>query len=212
MKRIVFLDFLRIFAFTSVLIGHKFSPILYAFSNDDSIHESLRFLIKLVLPLCMGGAAGVVVFFLVSGYVIIHILQNELPLEFCIKRIFRIYPLYIFAVLFQYSLMILIDHSVINFHFLIPQLLLIGDFFQAPQTLDGVEWTLRVEVLFYFFMFLMRQFKLIGPYSVMFPWFLIAMTLLLHFFSCYPSRRFLESRLFKYLWSFFIFRRIYLAI
>ena len=32
---------------------------------------------------------------------------------------------------------------------LVPQLLLIGDFFGTPYSLGGVEWTLRVEVLFY---------------------------------------------------------------
>ncbi|KTD39102.1 acyltransferase [Legionella nautarum] len=169
MKRIIFLDWLRIFSFSSVLIGHKFYPILLGFSNDDSVHESLRFLIKLILPLCFAGGAGVVVFFLVSGYVITHVLQTEQPLEFLVKRIFRIYPLYIFAVLLQYSLLYSAHPGIINLQIIIPQLLLVGDFFQTPYSLSGVEWTLRVEVLFYLFMFTLRYFKIIGQYEYALP-------------------------------------------
>ena len=39
---------------------------------------------------------------------------------------------------------------------LIPQLLLIGDFFQSSHTLAGVEWTLRIEMMFYRFMVLLK--------------------------------------------------------
>lgn len=39
---------------------------------------------------------------------------------------------------------------------LIPQILLMGDFFQTPHTLAGVEWTLRIEVMFYAFMALLK--------------------------------------------------------
>ncbi|WP_287007412.1 acyltransferase family protein [Legionella sp.] len=169
MKRIIFLDWLRIFSFSSVLIGHKFYPILLDLSNDDSVHESLRFLIKLILPFCFAGGAGVVVFFLVSGYVITHVLQKEQPLEFLVKRIFRIYPLYIFSVLLQYSFLYSVNPAIVNLQTIIPQLLLIGDFFQTPYSLNGVEWTLRIEVLFYLFMFAMRYFKIIGQYEYALP-------------------------------------------
>ncbi|KTC85483.1 acyltransferase family protein [Legionella drozanskii] len=187
MKRIIFLDWLRIFSFSSVLIGHKFHSILLNISNDDSVHESSRFLIKLILPLAYAGGAGVVVFFLVSGYVISHVLQTEQPLEFLIKRIFRIYPLYIFAVLFQYSLLYFVNPAALNLKIIIQQLLLVGDFFQTPCTLGGVEWTLRVEVLFYLFMFVLRYFKIIGQHRYALPWVLIITTLALGYIPAFPS-------------------------
>ncbi|WP_051555099.1 acyltransferase family protein [Legionella fairfieldensis] len=181
-KRILFLDWLRIFSFSSVLIGHKFYDLLYTISQNDFIHESLRLIIKLLLPFCFGGGAGVVVFFLISGYVITHVLQKEQPLEFFIKRIFRIYPLYIVAVLLQYWFM----HLPVTPHILIPQLLLLGDFFDTPHTLSGVEWTLRIEVLFYIFMLCLRHLKIIGQYDYTLPWIIMGTTLLLGYISPLP--------------------------
>ena len=140
--RIVFLDYMRVFAFVSVLIGHKLTPQLQAFIADGSQHATLRLFAELLYPLCMGGAAGVVVFFLTSGYIITHVLQIESPLEFMLKRFFRIYPLYMVAVILEWVMW----HHLNGASFpplttLIPQLLLIGDFFQTPHTLAGVEWT-----------------------------------------------------------------------
>ncbi len=183
MKRLIFLDWLRIFSFASVLIGHKFYQPMVNLSQDDTVHESLRVLLKLALPLVYGGGAGVVVFFLISGYVITHVIQKEQPLEFFIKRFFRIYPLYIFAVMMQYSLM----HIPVNPQTLIPQLFLVGDFFNTPHALNGVEWTLRIEVLFYVYMLVLRQLKLIGQYDSALPWVLIITTVSLSYLPQLPS-------------------------
>jgi peptidoglycan/LPS O-acetylase OafA/YrhL len=63
-SRIVFLDYLRIFAFVSVLAGHKFYGYFDAVAKDERAHATLRLLAKLASPLLYGGGAGVVVFFL----------------------------------------------------------------------------------------------------------------------------------------------------
>jgi peptidoglycan/LPS O-acetylase OafA/YrhL len=81
-SRIVFLDYLRIFAFVSVLIGHKFYAAVVDLSNDRTVHATPRFIADVLLPLVSGGGAGVVVFFLVSGYIITHVLQTERTGEF----------------------------------------------------------------------------------------------------------------------------------
>lgn len=96
-------------------------------------------------------------FFLTSGYIITHVLQMESPVEFLIKRAFRIYPLYIVALLLE----ALMWNHLNNAPFAplsvwIPRLLLIGDFFQTPHALAGVEWTLRIEIMFYAFMALLK--------------------------------------------------------
>jgi len=178
--RIVFLDWLRIFSFVSVLAGHKFYEQLTILSLDNSIHASLRMLIQLILPFCASGGAGVVVFFLVSGYIITHVLQKEHHSEFLIRRFFRIYPLYIFAVLLETCFAIVIDHAPISFHTLIPQLLLIGDFFSTPLALNTTEWTLRIEVLFYALMFTLSYLKVIKKYDFLLPWTLVFITLLMY--------------------------------
>lgn len=185
--RLAFLDYMRAFAFLSVLIGHKFFPDMIGVINDPTNHITVRLLLELFVPLCVGGAAGVVVFFLTSGYIITHVLQSETPTDFVIKRIFRIYPLYIFAVVAE----MLTAHYVDETPFpplavLIPRLMLIGDFFDIPNALAGVEWTLRIEILFYLFM---ASTKTLGAFSrqTTLPLVYMAIAIVLYASPAFPS-------------------------
>jgi peptidoglycan/LPS O-acetylase OafA/YrhL len=160
-NRLIFLDLLRIFAFTSVLVGHKFYDVLDNLSKNQEHHLTFKFIFfEIVKTACWGGGAGVVVFFLISGYIITLVLKTEHTKSFLIKRIFRIYPLYIFAVLLEAFLDHLLNQTAYPpLSVLIPRLLLLGDVFGTPYALNGVEWTLRIEVLFYAFM---AFFKAVG--------------------------------------------------
>lgn len=144
-NRLAFIDYLRIFAFTSVLVGHRFIDGMNAIVNDPSGSVWLRTLMKALVPLVRDGSAGVTVFFITSGYIIAHVLQSQKPIEFLIKRAFRIYPLYVFATVLTYFLW----GQAITPLQLLQQVLLIGDFFGTPLALGIVEWTLRIEVMFY---------------------------------------------------------------
>ncbi|HOV18591.1 acyltransferase family protein [Ottowia sp.] len=152
-RRVVFLDYLRIFAFVSVLVGHKFAEPLQAAMADPTSpgHRAAR----LSWPWVQGGGVGVLVFFLVSGYVITQVLQRERTAEFLVKRAFRIYPLYVTAVLMEAAGLWGMGKRP-DWHELGPQLLLIGDWTGTPYALGGVEWTLRMEVGFYVFMALLQ--------------------------------------------------------
>src|SRR5690606_36010517 len=67
-----------------------------------------------------------------------------------IKRVFRVYPLYVVAILSEIVLAkFLHEIPPPDLSILVPRLLLIGDLFSIPYALGGVEWTLRVEILFY---------------------------------------------------------------
>lgn len=159
-SRIDFLDFMRIFAFLSVLVGHKFYTALSALASDPSNHLSIRTLIEVLLPLCMGGAAGVIVFFFTSGYIIAHVLRSETTTEFLIKRMLRIYPLYAVVVLLEIYLDWLFRNGALPpLSVWLPRVLLLGDMFGTPYALAGVEWTLRIEITFYV---LMATLKAIG--------------------------------------------------
>jgi peptidoglycan/LPS O-acetylase OafA/YrhL len=172
-QRLSFLDILRVFAFISVLIGHKFYGELIYLSKNESIHLTLRMMADFMLPLCYGGA-GVVVFFLVSGYIISHIINRETTAEFVTRRVFRIYPLYILAVILEGILASAVkgvplpDLSVV-----IPRILLLGDFFQLPYALAGVEWTLRIEVMFYVLIAVCRFFGMTDQPIVMMSIFML---------------------------------------
>lgn len=155
--RILFLDYMRVLAFSLVILGHKFSKDLLALSQDQSIHVTTRTLCEALYNLSYGGAMGVVVFFLVSGYIITHVLQSENTMEFYLKRIFRIYPLYMFAVIMEIIVRHAYGSPIPTLDVIIPRLLLVGDFFGTPLALGDVEWTLRIEIMFYIFMGLLRK-------------------------------------------------------
>ena len=104
-----------------------------------------------------GAHLGVVVFFLISGYIISHVGQNESLLEFLIKRSVRLLPTLFLAVFGMYVL------AAVSPFFGLPALwgtqansafdyistaLLFNFAANMPSGL-GVTWTLYAEVIFY---------------------------------------------------------------
>lgn len=89
-NRIIFLDYCRIFAFVSVLIGHEFFGDILNLISNPNVHITIKSILSISLPVFEGGGAGVVVFFMVSGYIITKVIEFEKPFDFLIKRIFRI--------------------------------------------------------------------------------------------------------------------------
>jgi peptidoglycan/LPS O-acetylase OafA/YrhL len=169
--RVHFLDTMRIFAFASVLIGHKLYDPLALLAQSKELPATIRWLLSSILPWCGSGGAGVVVFFLVSGYVITNVLFREGPAEFAIRRVFRIYPLYITAVAIQ-NAEILIKGGHPDLLTVLLQCTLLGDFFATPYSLQGIEWTLRLELLFYV---LMAAYKWLGLFDDRVRWLPIAL-------------------------------------
>lgn len=171
--RIVFLDYLRIFAFVAVVIGHKLAqPLQGAMADPASVwHWPARAL----WPWVQGGGVGVLVFFLVSGYVITQVLQRERTVEFLVKRAFRIYPLYVTAVLVEATGLWFRGRPPV-WQELVPQLLLIGDWTGTPYALAGVEWTLRMEMMFYALMAALHSAGLVRwRQGAGLPWFYAAL-------------------------------------
>ena len=182
-SRVAFLDWLRIFAFASVLCGHVYAALYVSVMQAPGTGALLRSSMALLYPLIQSGGAGVVVFFLVSGYVITRVLLHEDAATFAIRRVFRIYPLYVVAVLI---------HSTLQprpWSVLLPQLTLLGDWMQTPHALGGVEWTLRVEILFYAVMALAKVTGFIdGRHARMLPFALLALMALLWVLPPQPGR------------------------
>jgi peptidoglycan/LPS O-acetylase OafA/YrhL len=153
----IFLDYLRVFAFISVLIGHKFYGDLAAYLQSFELSHTTMVLARMLfLNFFAMGGAGVIVFFMVSGYIILHVIQTEEVRPFLIKRFFRIYPLLILAILVEYIFQSVNQESSLSWLTRLGQMSLLGDFFQVPHALAGVEWTLRIEVSFYLLMALMK--------------------------------------------------------
>lgn len=168
LPRAIFLDYLRIFAFVSVLVGHKFIGYLEYIASLAGWGSIAALPARFLIPFVRDGGVGVVVFFLVSGYIITQVLRTEQTGEFLVKRAFRIYPLYACAVLLQYCAM-RTTGSAPDIITLIQQLSLAGDLFRTPYALKGVEWTLRVEMVFYLLMALFKQVGLFKAHLRLLP-------------------------------------------
>lgn len=139
--RMAFIDSLRLLAALLVLVQHIF--------------ESRAGLAKTWLIPLAPGVAGVAIFFFISGYVIPMAARNGLDVrEFLIRRVFRIYPLYLVtlalmalagATQFVPFLRFISDAPLSLW---IPNLLLIAEYVQVRAFL-GVSWTLAVELVWY---------------------------------------------------------------
>lgn len=185
-ERIVFLDYLRIFAFASVLVGHKFYLDLVSLSLQPSLNVPVKILIQAMLPFCERGGAGVVVFFLVSGYIITSNINQNSSSHFLIKRFFRIYPLYWCAVFIQWCLLFK-QRSHPSVVTLLKQLSLFGDFWGTPYSLNGVEWTLRVEIIFYLLIAAFQTFGLTRENLKRLPIALFLVIILCELVSPFPT-------------------------
>lgn len=108
------------------------------------------------------GAVGVSLFFIISGFVIPFSLANSGKISFLIKRFFRVLPPYAVGlslttlVVFIYSRMNNLEfpHTALDF---IVNLSLLRDWAGFP-TIDGINWTLEMELKFYFLMAILSIF------------------------------------------------------
>lgn len=131
-------------------------------------HYTTRF--SEIYPNYGGGAAvsfghvGVQVFFLISGYVIFMSLerirgQGAGIAEFAKARVLRLYPLFWISVLLTFSFVAIfgLPGREVGFHDAILNLTMIPRLIGA-EYVDGVYWTLEVELIFYFWIAVLHRF------------------------------------------------------
>jgi len=99
------------------------------------------------------GRLGVMVFFLISGFIITHVAHSENPLQFAIRRVFRIYPAYWLTIaiviifgLFEYPFDVALLH---DWRSMLKLATLTNYLFYPQNIVLGVAWTLQIEVIFY---------------------------------------------------------------
>ena len=93
------------------------------------------------------GVFGVSLFFIISGFIIPYTLEKSISLKvFWLRRIFRLYPLYFFCLLWLITLGLLRGE-----HFGVIKLALNLLMINEPASLRiiGLSWTLTFEVIFY---------------------------------------------------------------
>lgn len=99
------------------------------------------------------GQLGVMVFFLISGFIITHVSRSENPLRFGIRRLFRIYPAYwlMVAIVIAFGLFDgPFDYGALHDWRNVLRIATITNYLFNPQyVVLGVGWTLQIEVMFY---------------------------------------------------------------
>ena len=153
------------------------------------------------------GDVGVDIFFVLSGYVMMLAIERYCdPKIFLIRRLIRIWPLYIF-----YSLLLFLSYLLVN-----PEALdffnVIKSIFFIPSHIDnyhflpflGPGWTLGYEFIFYIVIFLSLFFKS----KWMIPVFILFIVLLGTIFNTGYSQYYLNSILIEFLYGVLIFKML----
>lgn len=135
------LTFLRFLASFMVVFYHYL--FRYFEKNGFEVIEFMSF-----------GKVGVEIFFILSGYLLINSISKYTPIIFFTKRIKRIYPTYFVSVIITLSVLGIFSKKSFNLIQILTNLLLLN----VPlgiSSIDGVYWTLFIEITFYTSLFLL---------------------------------------------------------
>jgi peptidoglycan/LPS O-acetylase OafA/YrhL len=144
--RIIELDALRGLAVLAVVCYH------YTFRYDELYHHTNKNYYGLDL-----GYLGVHLFFIISGFVIFMTIENVITVKnFIYKRIIRLYPVYIIAVIITYLAVKIfgLEGREVKTWEAVFNLTMLQGFIplNIVSNVDGVYWSLTVEIIFYIFM------------------------------------------------------------
>jgi peptidoglycan/LPS O-acetylase OafA/YrhL len=150
-KRFYELDALRGIAAILVVLFHFTTNFERRYGYKDELIYSFDF-----------GMAGVYLFFVISGYVIFMSLQNKSSIQFVKGRFLRLYPFYWIAVLWSFSWahMGALQNRTTTIPEAFVNLSMLQSFFNV-KPVDGVYWTLAIELSFYMLIFVATQCRLI---------------------------------------------------
>lgn len=173
-ERIVFAHLLRGVGAVSVLISHYVGIFWIAHPEISALmgvpvvpdFPSLDFPFSVIGDNCIiFGQFGVGVFFLVSGLVIPFSIESATRVDFLVRRAMRIYPVYIVGFsLVVLSLYALASYTGVPFKFSLADIVAhFGVITRGPlgvDRIDGISWTLEVEIYFYLVMCVLGAYVL----------------------------------------------------
>ncbi|GAA0413905.1 acyltransferase [Streptomyces luteireticuli] len=141
--RLVVLDGLRIVAALMVVVFHYTALRGGWGQNPDNVFPGLRSVTRY-------GFIGVEVFFLISGFVICMSAWGRSLGDYAVSRVSRIYPAYWFAIFLTAGVITLWPQvrSVENMDVVFTNLTMVQEAF-GVWDVDGVYWTLFIELKFY---------------------------------------------------------------
>lgn len=157
-RRFVFLDVLRAVAVLLVIYCHVVGVWLHQHHEGSVVAPFVQGFAAHPLDMALNlGNFGVVLFFLVSGFIVTHTGFTENPRQYAAKRFLRIYPMLLLSVLLAVVLFALHLHPLTTGGVattVTPLTMLtnasLANYLVAPAVaLLDVGWTLVIEVLFY---------------------------------------------------------------
>jgi peptidoglycan/LPS O-acetylase OafA/YrhL len=157
-ENLAFIELLRGVAALLVVWDHMIGAYTTSHNIDFAPVNVVRDYITKPLAIIQDfGFLAVVLFFIISGFIISHIAQRESHLEFAIKRLFRIYPPFIISIIitimanFGYRYLTGIKPAITGFSTFdyIKAMTLVNWVLTPQNPVSGVAWTLVIEVLFY---------------------------------------------------------------
>lgn len=147
--RLYEIDLLRFLAALSVVLFH------YSFRGGarDGF-TSLQY--PALWPAAQYGYLGVNLFFIISGFVVLMSAMGSTPKRFAISRLVRLYPAFWFCCLLTFAVSVLSadPRFVCTWRRLLPNLTMMHEFLGIGH-IDGVYWSLTVELRFYFLIMLL---------------------------------------------------------
>lgn len=139
-NRLVEIDALRGIAAVSVVLFHYTTRFGQLFGADPP--PSISF---------PEGHYGVNLFFIISGFVIFLTLEKTArPMDFVVSRFSRLFPAYWLAIALTFAVThrLGLPGRLVDLDTAFANLAMIHNLFRVPHV-DGVYWTLEVELLFY---------------------------------------------------------------
>lgn len=111
-----------------------------------------------------GGQYGVNLFFIISGFVIFMTLERtRRPSDFVVSRFSRLFPAYWASIALTFSIThwLGLPGKLVGAGSALANMLMLHGLFRVPHV-DGVYWTLEVELLFYCGMLLLYRLNRLG--------------------------------------------------
>lgn len=162
-QRNIYLDYLRGLSALAVMLFHYTTRYDMLFGHTGGYPLYFKY-----------GSYGVLVFFLLSGYLTLGRIDNvrKSPRKFLYKRFLRLYPTF---------WIVMICTAILTYFFLPELSVSVKDFFLnltmvpmylGAKNIDGAYWTLSCELAFYLFVWLIGISR-IKTKSAIFLWFVI---------------------------------------
>lgn len=151
-ERLYQIDLFRFIAAVLVVFYH------YTFRGFNSTIKLSPIAFNTLEGFTKYGYLGVDLFFIISGFVIIMSIENSSTLHFIKSRIVRLYPAYwVCLLLTSLVTIIFVNNNAISIKQFLFNFTMLNGYFNIPH-IDGVYWSLLVEIKFYFLIAIMLSF------------------------------------------------------